>query len=162
MKPLPSFCLFLFSALVVLSGCVGPSSHPAPIAEGRLIGGMEASKTVFLLNETYTAGVMGSEYILPYGEYSAEGQDKKGIYYKAPIPLKKRGLFGGLLSLRRESLIEGGIYVPFYKDKPSFLSSIHFYIREKDGSIRTTCMPGNFGSGYGKHWSIRIRTDERR
>ena len=122
---------------------------------------MHTSRTVFVLKETYTAGVMGSEYILPYGLYSPEGQDKNGIYYKAPIPLRKRGLLGGLLSLRRESLVEGGIYVPFYKEKPSFLSSIYLYVREKDGSIRCTVMPANFEADYEKQWFIETRSHEK-
>lgn len=154
-------CSLLFLASSLLWGCATPSGHPEPVAADSRIGGMEASKTVFVLKKTYTAGVMGSEYILPYGLYSPEGQDKNGIYYKAPIPLRKRGLFGGLLSLRRESLVEGGIYVPFYKEKPSFLSSIYLYVRQKDDSIRYTVMPSNFETGYGKHWFIETRSDEK-
>jgi hypothetical protein len=120
---------------------------------------MEASKTVFVLDETYISETGGIEYVLAYGTYRFEGQDKNGIYYKAPIPLKKRGMFGGLLSLGREFSAEGGVYVPLFEGKPSFSDDVLLYLRKKDGSVDCKIIPGTFMHGYGEHWDIRPGND---
>jgi hypothetical protein len=157
MKRLPWPCLFLFAAIIVFSGCATPSSNPGPLVPGTQINGMEASNTVFVLDETYIAGTGGIEYVLPYGTYCPEGQDKNGIYYKAPVPLKKRGMFGGLLSLGRESFAEGGVYIPLFEEKPSFFGDAWLYLRNKDGSVRCKIIPGTLMHDYGKHWAIKPR-----
>jgi hypothetical protein len=159
MKRLAWRCLFLLAAIILFSGCAIPSSHPGPLVPGTQIHGMEASKTVFVLDQTYISETGGIEYVLPYGTYRPEGQDKNGIYYKAPIPLKKRGMFGGLLSLGRESFAEGGVYVPLFEGKPSFSGDVWLYLRQKDGSVDCKILAGPLMHDYGKHWDIRPGND---
>jgi len=158
MKRMHWLCVPLCALSVMLSACATPSGHPVAIAEDSRIGVERALDTRLVLKETYIAGVGGSEDLLPYGEYAPEGEDEGGIYYKAPIPLKKRGLLGGLLSFKRSSLVDGGIYVPRYTKKNPHDPWLYF--RESDGCMRAYPIPGSFSHSYGKWWSIETRKNQ--
>jgi hypothetical protein len=130
--------------VLTLLSCVGPTREPIPLAPES-----PTANNHLVLDQTYIAGVNGAEYLLPYGSYQAEGSDKRGIYYRAPIPIKKRGLFGGALS-PDESLVEGGIYVP----NPSFLLLVWLYIYDEHGRIEATTLPQDFVMTEGRLWRI--------
>lgn len=133
-----SLQLILVLLLPVLSACLGPARHIAPIAPERTVDNAPAIQTRLQLKETYIFNVGLRRYMLPYGPYYPEGQDQRGIYYRAPIPIVRRGLFGG------ESLIPGGIYVPM--DVAWSAGLVWLYLRNDDGSMDVEVIPGPFGT----------------
>ena len=103
-----------------------------------------AIQTRLQLKETYTFNAGFTLYMLPYGIYYPEGQDGGGIYYRAPIPIVRRGFFGA------DSFVHGGIYVP--TDVTWSLGFVWLYVRDDDGSIRGKTMPSGFVMTYGDRW----------
>jgi hypothetical protein len=133
-------------AVSVVVGCVGPTREPIPLAPKSA-----AANRHLILKETYIAGVRGAEYLLPYGSYRAEASDERGVYYRAPIPIKKRGLFGGALPTG-ESLVEGGIYLPSSSFQRSL--GVWLYVYDEHGHIDSMNLPGNFAMTEGELWSV--------
>jgi hypothetical protein len=139
-----SLHVLLVASLFVLSACLGPTRHIAPIPPERTVDNAGAIQTRLQLKETYTFNRGFTVYMLPYGPYYPEGQDQRGIYYRAPIPIVRRGLFGG------ESLIRGGIYVP--TDMTWSAGLVWLYLRNDDGSVDVEGIPGPFATTYGDRW----------
>jgi hypothetical protein len=135
--------LLLVLPLAIAMGCVGPTLEPQPLSPEA-----KAAAKRLVLKQTYTAGVGGVEYSFPYGRYDAEGTDKRGVYYRAPIPIKKTGLFG----LAHESLVEGGIYLPDSSFQNLF--EVWFYTYDERGRIDAEPLPGNFNMTKGDFWSL--------
>ena len=137
---------FLLLVAAVSLGCVGPSGKLSPLGVDSPALGSQ-----LILDETYIAGIGIYEYLLPYGSYSAESEDERGVYYRSPIPVKRRGLFGGALG-RGETLIEGGIYIPH----SSFHKAIGFwlYLIREDGRIQIELIPGSLASGEDDFWHL--------
>jgi len=140
----PERAAFVLASVILLGGCVGPTERPQPLPATP-----RHDPPRLVLKETYTIGVWGAEYLLPYGSYEVEAVDERGVYYRAPIPLKKRGLFGGAFS-SKESLVEGGIY--FANAGLGSWIGPWLYIFTSQGGMRTTTIPGPFASGEGDRW----------
>ncbi len=86
-------------------------------------------------------------YHIPFGIYDAEGQDERGIYFKAPYPLQERWLL--LFIPVYASAVEGGIYVETEGNVPASLK-YWVYIRRADGRVDADLLPSTFGDGYGQ------------
>lgn len=143
--------IFIILFVMGLSACVTPSGRPVPIAPDRTAEDRVISEKRLVLKETYIAGVMGAEYILPHGVYRPEGKDEDGIYFKAPIRIKKRGLFRGLLFPWTKGMVDGGIWTR--KDDPCS-SDPWIYVRKDNGDIRMEVLYPTFGWGCGKFWYV--------
>ena len=131
------------------AGCFGPSGRPVPVAQSGLDTPPPAR---FVLRKSYTVGVMGAEHVLPAGVYEPDARDDGGIYFRAPSFIQRRGLLGGLLP-GPDSAVEGGVYL---RDGNPFPWIVWLWIREPDGAIRTTSLPGNFSNGEGKYWDVQV------
>jgi hypothetical protein len=127
----------------ILVACVGPTGKPQPLSTSS-----EAAKTQFVLEESYWATMDGVVVHLPYGVYRAALEDKRGVYYGAPYPIKRKWLLFG-----SESLVDGGIFVPT-SSSPKWLGFLWVYIVRDDGSFETHQLPGNIHSGEGTLWRI--------
>ncbi len=55
--------------LLVLSACLGPARHIAPIPPERTVDNAAAIQTRLQLKETYTFNIGFTVYMLPYGPY---------------------------------------------------------------------------------------------
>jgi len=86
--------LLLAVCFTMLSACVGPSGRIAPIPLDRRVDDAPAIQTRLQLKETFVFNVGVTRYMLPYGPYYPDGQDERGIYYRAPIPIARRGFLG--------------------------------------------------------------------
>ncbi len=129
---------------IALVGCIGPSGQQVPISA--TIGKVER----FILREPYTAGIMGAEHYLPAGVYEPIERDEGGIYYRAPEPIQRRGLLGGVLP-GPDSAVEGGVYI---RDGHPFPWLVWLWVRKPDGNVRTASLPGSFSAAEGRSWQI--------
>ena len=136
--------LLFLSGLTGLCTCAGPSTRIAPIPRDRRVDEVLAIRTRIKLKETYVFNVGATLYVLPYGPYLPEGQDDKGIYYRAPIPIVTRGWLGS------EALVQGGIYVP--TELTWTVGLVWLYVRQDGGSIDMELMPSGFSLTYGDRW----------
>lgn len=85
-----------------------------------------------------------SGYYLPAGNYKAEAEDARGVFFKAPPGMK-------LLSLTGDTQVEGGIYLA----KPGF-SGVrgHVYLHMPLLGRQSYVLPDKFFSHYGEKWKI--------
>ena len=98
--------------------------------------------------ESYLVGLRATHYHLPYGVYAPAAQDSRGIYYKAPVPIKVTGLFAP-----ESGLAEGGIYVP--SSSSGRAVGLWFYLLDDDGSVlNADPIPGGLSWDEGDSWRI--------
>jgi hypothetical protein len=128
---------------VILVACVGPTSKPLPLSSSS-----DAANTQLVLEESYWATMDGVVVHLPYGVYRAALEDKRGVYYRAPYPIKRKWLLFG-----SERLVDGGIFVPSSSSQ-RWLGLLWVYILRDDGWIETHQLPGEIHSGEGSLWRI--------
>ncbi len=139
-------CASLVLVVLAIAACIGPTRKPQPI-----LTSPDAPNTQFVLEESYYATMDGVVVHLPYGVYPAAFEDKRGVYYRAPYPIKrKRLLFGS------ERLVGGGIYVPNSTTQRS-LGMLWVYLRDEEGKIEVHLLPGPIHSGEGRLWHIEPR-----
>ena len=132
----------------LLVACIGPTEKPQRIAASS-----PALDTQFVLEESYWATMGGVVVHLPYGVYSAALEDKRGLYYKAPFPIKRKWLFFG-----SEKLVDGGIYVPNSSTEKR-VTGLWVYIVRDDGSFETHLLPGEINAAEGSLWRIEPREE---
>lgn len=128
---------------VTLFACVGPTQKPLPLSPSS-----EAAKTQFVLEESYWATMDGVIVHLPYGVYRAELEDERGVYYRAPYPIKRKWLLFG-----SEQLVEGGIFLPT-SSAEKWLGFLWVYMVREAGPFETHQLPGAIHSGEGSLWRI--------
>jgi hypothetical protein len=102
------------------------------------------------MKESYLVGMNASHYHLPYGVYSADAQDSRGIYYKAPFPIK----ISGLATVTQGELAQGGIYVP--NSSTGRIIGLWLYLVDKDSRVTADPIPGSLSWDEGNGWRIEI------
>jgi hypothetical protein len=126
----------------LLVGCIGPTDKPEPLAPSS-----GAADTQLVLRESYWATMDAVVVHLPYGAYPAAFEDERGVYYRAPYPIKTRWLFGS------ERLVDGGIYMPSSPTERG-LGWLWVYLVGDEGAIETHLLPGEIGWTEGSLWRI--------
>jgi hypothetical protein len=101
-----------------------------------------------VMKESYLVGMNASHYHLPYGVYIADAQDSRGIYYKAPFPIK----ISGLATLTHGELAQGGIYVP--NSSTGRALGLWFYLVDEHGQVTADLIPGSLSGDEGNSWRV--------
>ena len=134
----------------VFIGCLGPTREPQPLTPGS-----PAARTRLVMTQSYLIGMSASHYHLPYGVYPADGHDSRGVYYRAPTPIKVSGL---AVALGSGELVQGGIYVPGSSAGRSV--GLWFYLIDDDGRISADPIPGFLSWEEGTKWWVETVDSE--
>jgi hypothetical protein len=136
--------LVIIVSLLGFHGCY-PANRISPIQPEHRLDDIAAMNTRVVLLQSYTFNVGLTYYHLPYGNYYPEGQDERGIYYRAPNPVISSGYSG------KKKLIQSGIYLQGNSLKVSspFATWIYF---DDNGSISTELIYSGFALDYGNSW----------
>lgn len=135
--------LVIAASAAVLLGCVGPK-EPRPLE-----GSSPFARTRLVMEQSYVAGMNASHYQLPSGVYPAEAQDSRGVYYRAPAPIR----ISGLVALGGEELVEGGIYVPHSSARRA-MGGLWLYVIDGEGGVTADAIPGPLSWDEGDRWRI--------
>lgn len=106
---------------------------------------INAMNTRVVLSQSYSFNVGLKVYHLPDGNYYPEGQDERGIYYKAPVPVVTKGFSG------EKEYVQSGIYLQGKNLKVSSTFATWVYTN-KNGSIETELIYSGFALDYGNTW----------
>ena len=136
--------MIIIISILSFYGCY-PANRISLIQPERKLDDINATNTRVVLSQSYSFNVGLTIYTLPYGFYYPEGQDERGIYYRAPIPIKINELSG------EKKFIQSGIYLQgkTLKTSSSFATWIYFNNNE---SIETELIDYKFVWGYGNIW----------
>ena len=96
--------LIIIVSLLSFYGCY-PANRISLIQPERKLDDINAMNTRVVLLQSYYFNVGLTKYHLPYGKYYPEGQDERGIYYRAPIPVITTGFSG------ENKIVQSGIYL---------------------------------------------------
>ena len=136
--------IIIITSVVSFYGCY-PANRISLIQPERRLDDINAINTRVVLLQSFSFNVGLTIYTLPYGDYYPEGQDERGIYYRAPIPVKINELSG------ENKFIQSGIYLQgkTLKTSSPFATWVYFNNNE---SIRTELIHYKFAWGYGNTW----------
>lgn len=85
-------------------------------------------------------------YTLPGGPYKAEGEDEKGVFFRAPAGMHLESIEG------REN-VKGGIYLP-KTDATGIRGHVYLFRPGWRGGWKSFMLPDEFFSGYGNTWVL--------
>ena len=129
----------------LLAGCFGPAfKGMTPLTPERHVGADRASDMRLFLLRDFDMGA----YYLPPGIYDPDGQDNRGIYFKAPAPMQER-LMLGPIPVHGPTPVEGGIFVDT-EGAPDFLK-YWVYVRLDNEHVHSELLPTTFSDGYGRY-----------
>lgn len=136
--------LIIITSILSFYGCY-PANRISLIQPERKLDDINAMNTRVVLSESYTFNVGLTSYHLPKGNYYPEGQDKRGIYYRAPIPIVAKGLSD------EKKYVESGIYLQGKTLKTASPLATWIYFKN-NGSVKTELIYAGFALHYGKFW----------
>lgn len=136
--------LIIIITLFSFNGCY-PANRISPIHPEHRLDDINSMNTRIVLLRSFTFNVGLTNYHLPHGNYYPEGQDERGIYYRAPMPIVTTGFSD------EKKLVQSGIYLQgkTLEISSPFATWIYF---NNNGSIKTELIYAGFALDYGDTW----------